>query len=184
MVGGGVALIVFIFYFVPAWLPEDLTDKVELKRNMLLHQKELIGQEDSFKTRITAAEQRLAQDMNRLLPGDNAGSAGPALQKILQDLADSQQVEVSRKTPVPEQKLPDGLIKVTVQLDINCTLEQLTRFITAIENHDKFLKVDELTLWGQRIRNREEIRPSLKVAGLVATAPAAAKTAEKTPEGK
>jgi hypothetical protein len=46
------------------------------------------------------------------------------------------------------------------------------------------LKVDELFIQGMRLRNRDEIRPMLKVAGLVATPPSVAKPAEKAGGGK
>jgi hypothetical protein len=183
-IGGGIALVVIAFYLVPLLLPEDLSVQVETKKSMLQKQRDLIGQEESFKARLTQGQQRLDQLKGRLLPGDNPAAAGPALQKVLQDFADSLQVEVSRKTIMPEQKLPENLTKVTVQLDVNCTLDQLVRLITAIENYDKFLKVDELFIQGMRLRNRDEIRPSLKVAGLVATPASAAKAADKAGGGK
>jgi type II secretory pathway component PulM len=184
LAGGGVALVVLAFYLVPLLLPEDLSAQVEAKKSLLQKQRDLISQEESFKARITQGQQRLDQLMGRLLPGDNPAAAGPALQKVLQDLADSLQVEISRKTILPEQKLPENLTKVAIQLDINCSLDQLIRLIAAIENYEKFLKVDELFIQGMRLRNRDEIRPMLKVAGLVATPPSVAKPAEKAGGGK
>jgi len=41
--------------------------------------------------------------MSRLLPGETSGSASAALMKILQELADASQVEVTRKTPSPNR---------------------------------------------------------------------------------
>jgi len=184
LAGGGIALVGLAFYLVPLLLPEDLSVQVETNKSMLQKQRDLISQEESIKARITQGRQRLDQLMGRLLPGDNPAAAGPALQKVLQDLADSLQMEISRKTILPEQKLPENLTKVAVQLDINCSLDQLVRFIAAIENYEKFLKVDELFIQGMRLRNRDEIRPMLKVAGLVATPPSAAKPVEKAGGGK
>jgi hypothetical protein len=184
MAGAGIALVAIAFYLVPMLLPEDLSTSVQNRANLLQRQRELISQEESFKARIAQDQQRLTQDLNRLLPGDNPSAAGAALQKVLQDLADSNQVEISRKTIMPEQKLPDNLTKVTVQLDMNCTLDQLVRLITGIENYEKFLKVDDLFIQGMRLRNKDEIRPRLNVTGLVATPAPAAKPAETAAGGK
>jgi hypothetical protein len=174
-----VALLIAILYLTPLLPSEDLSATVKEKRIYLQKQRDLLSQEESFKARIAQGQQRLALDMDRLLPVDNPSAAGPALQKILQDLADPLQVEISRKTPLPEQKLPENISKVSVQLDISCSLETLVRFLAAIENYDKFLKVDELYIQGGiRQRNRDEIRPQLKVACLIATAPPAAKAAD------
>ena len=181
--GGVVALAVIAFYLAPMVLPQDLSGMVETKKNELRRKKEFISREEFFKERIAQDQQRLTQDLDRLLPGNNPSAAGPALQKVLQDLADSLQVEISRKTILPEQKLQENLTKVSVQLDVNCTLEQLVRFMTAIENYEKLLKIDEVFIQSQRFQNRDQIRPMLKVAGLVATAVPAAKPGEKNAGG-
>jgi hypothetical protein len=182
--GGMIAVGIIAFYFVPMIIPQDLSAEVESRKNLLKRQRELIAQEDTFKARIAQAQQRLTRDMDRLLPGNNPSAAGPALQKVLQDLADSLQVEISRKTILPEQKLQENLTRVSVQLDINCNLDQLVRLMAAIENYEKFLKIDELFVQGQRLMNRDQIRPMLKVSGLVATPAPAAKPGEKNAEEK
>jgi type II secretory pathway component PulM len=176
--GGAVVLVVAILYLTPLLPSEDLSSTVKEKRTFLQKQRELLSQEESFKARLAQGQARLAQDMGRLLPVDNPSAAGPALQKILQDLADPNQVEISRKTPLPEQKLPENISKVSVQIDVSCSLEQLVRFLAAIENYDKFLKVDELNIMGIRQRNRDIINPQIKVSCLIETAPPAAKAAD------
>lgn len=184
IVGGVLALVVVILYLAPMLLPQDLSSEVESKKSLLRRQREFISQEEIFKARIAQDQQRLAQDLDRLLPGSNPSAAGPALQKVLQDLADSLQVEISRKTILPEQKLQENLTKVAVQLDVNCNLDQLVRFMTAIENYEKLLKIDELFIQGQRFQNRDQIRPMLKVSGLISTSTPAAKPEGKTADGK
>lgn len=179
--GGILAAAAAVFYLSPLMLPQDLSALVEQKKALLQKQREIIGLEESVKARIDAGQKRMANDMTRLLPGETPAAAGAALTKVLQALADSSQVELTRKTPQPDQKLPEGLTKVTIQLDTNCTLEQLVRFLAAIENYEKFLKVDELFVQSYRMRNKDEIRnPQIRVAGFVAT-PAEARSAEKGP---
>ncbi len=175
---------IIVFYLAPIVLPQDLSGMVETKKTELRRKREFISQEDVFKARIAQDQQRLTQDLDRLLPGNTPSAAGPALQKVLQDLADSLQVEISRKTILPEQKLQENLAKVAVQLDVNCTLEQLVRFMTAIENYEKFLKIDELFIQSQRFQNRDLIRPMIKVAGIIATVPPAAKPGDTAAAGK
>ncbi len=184
IVGGIIALLVVVFYLAPIVLPEDLSGMVETKKNELRRKREFISQEESFKARMAQDQQRLDQDLNRLLPGNNPSTAGPALQKVLQDLADSLQVEISRKTILPEQKLQENLSKVSVQVDVNCNLDQLVRFMTAIENYEKLLKIDEVFIQAQRISNRDMIRPMLKVSGLILTSAPETKPAGKTAAGE
>jgi hypothetical protein len=42
--------------------------------------------------------------------------------------------------------------------------------LSAVENYDKFLTLDELTINGFRIQRRFEIRPAMTVSGIIAVA--------------
>jgi len=183
IVGAILAAAVLVFYLSPLILPQDLSATLEAKKGVLQRQRELIAMEENVKARIAVDRQRLATDMNRLLPGETPAQAGAALVKILQGLADASQVELTRKTNQPDQKLPENLIKVTVQLDnMNCNVEQLVRFLTEIENYEKFLKVEELNILSYPTQKKFEIRnPTMKVSGFIASAPEA-KPGEKAPE--
>lgn len=181
IVGGALAALVLAYYLTSLLIPsrEGLAATVESKKQYLLRQKELINQEEAYETRVAAYQQRLGQDRNRLLPGDNPTIAAASLQKVLQELADQSGVEITSKTMQPEQKIQDNLSKISVQLMMNCSIDQLVQFLVAVENYDKFLRVEELYIQALRLRNRDEIRPQVKVAGYIVTAPAAPKPAEK-----
>ena len=185
IVGGGIVVLVIAFYLASSLIPDsaELAREVESKRTMLLRQKELISQEDSYKARIAQYEQRLNQDRSRLLPGDNPSTAAADLQKLLKDFADQSGVEISSRTQLPDQKIQDTLTKVTIQLSVNCSIDELVRFLAITESYEKFLRVDELYVQQFRARNRDEIRPQIKVAGYVATPPPAAKPAAKPAGG-
>ncbi|MGD0309526.1 MAG: type II secretion system protein GspM [Acidobacteriota bacterium] len=185
VVGGVIAAAVIAFYVAPLVLPEDLDVTVRQKQNALRQDREILGLEEGYKARISEAQHRLKQDQDRLLPGDNAAAAGAYLQKVLQEFADANQVEITRKTPLQDQK-QDILTKVSYGLDINCSIDQLIRFLTAIENNDKFLRVENLQIISrlQPQRNRDEIMiPSLRIVGYIATPAPAQKAAEKTAGG-
>ena len=102
---------------------------------------------------------------------------------MLQDFADQSGVEITSRTNLPDQKIQDTLTKITIQLSVNCSIDELVRFLAITESYEKFLRVDELYVQQFRARNRDEIRPQIKVAGYVATPPPAAKPAEKAPGG-
>jgi hypothetical protein len=184
LVGGGIIVAAVIaFYVTPMVLPEDLDVTVRQRQNTLRQDREVLGLEEGYKARIAEAQQRLKQDQDRLLPGDNAAAAGTYVQKVLREFANASQVEITRYTPMQDQK-QDILTKISVGLDINCSIDQLIRFLTAIENNDKFLKVENLQIISRPQRNRDEIMvPSLRVIGYIATPAPAPKAAEKTAGG-
>jgi hypothetical protein len=68
---------------------------------------------------------------------------------------------------LPEKIVQDLLTKVSVRIDTNCNLEQLVQFVAAIENHDKYLKIEEFMINSFKIQKRYEIRPSLTIAGYI-----------------
>jgi hypothetical protein len=101
------------------------------------------------------------------LPGDNASIAGAELQRVLKELADQCGVDIVRRTIRGEQKLQNGVVKISVNIETNCQPDELVSFLAAIENYEKHLSVDELQINSFRIQKRYEMRPILTVAGYI-----------------
>ncbi len=181
--GAVVAVAVLIFYVVTLLLPnrEGLSQTVDLKKRMLLKERETLSREDFYKKRAEQYSKHLEQDMTRLLPGDNPNVAGAELQKILKDFADRSGVEITQKNTLPEKKVQDTtLTKVSVRIETNCELEQLVQFLAAIESYEKFLKIEELVISSLPIQKRYEIRPSLTVVGYISTPESKSKETAQT----
>ncbi len=121
-------------------------------------------------------------ERNLLLPGATLEQAQQALDEILQNLANVNQVVLVRKIKQPDQKLPQNLTKVTDQLETNCSFDQLVRYLTAIKSYEKFLRVEELSILSFRMQREWVIRPSLKVSGFVENAPNQAHTDAQNPD--
>lgn len=172
LIGGAIVAAALIFYAADSLIPSHATLAAEIatKKKILLAQRELLSQEENYKARIEQYRKRLEQDRARLLPGDNPNVAGAELQKVLKDLADHSGVEIIRKDIQREQKVQDNLIKVSVRIETNCVADQLVQFLAAIENYDKFLTLDELSINSFPIQKRYEIRPALTVSGYIAGA--------------
>jgi hypothetical protein len=168
-IGICIAVAVMLYYAAALLLPdrESLSQEVSLKKRILLRQRETLTGEDSYKKRIDLYGGRLQKEAALFLPGDNPNVAGAELQKILKDFADQSGVEITQKNILPEKRVQDLLTKVSVRIDTNCNLEQLTQFLAAIGNYDKYLKIDECMINAFKIQKRFEIRPSLTIAGYI-----------------
>ena len=170
-IGAGAAVIaaVMIFYALTLLLPsrESLSRTVELKKRMLLKERDILSREETYRKRAEQYGAHLKQDMTRLLPGDNANMAGAELQRVLKDFADSSGVELTQRNSLPEKKTGELLTKVSVHIDTNCDLEQLTQFLTLIENYEKLLQIEEFMIPSFRVQKRYEIRPSMTVVGYI-----------------
>ncbi len=162
---------VLVYYATTLLLPnrDYISQEVVLKKKMLLKQRETVSREDVYKTRLEQYSKQLDKDLTRLLPGNTPNVAGAELQKLLQDFANQSGVEITAKNILQEKKTQDLLIKISVRIDTICNLEQLVQFLAAIENYDKYLKIDEFTISGFRsqIQKKSEIRPSLTIAGYI-----------------
>jgi hypothetical protein len=168
-VGAILAGAVLIFYAFTALLPdrEGLSETVEVKKKMLLKQRETLGREETYKIRLEENGKHLAQDLTRLLSGENPNVAGAELQKILKDFADQSGVEITQKNILPEKKVQDRIVKVAVHIETNCGPEQLVQFLTAVENYEKFLTIDEFMVTSFKIQKKYEIRPGLTISGYI-----------------
>jgi hypothetical protein len=92
-------------------------------------------------------------------------------------------VEIISRNILQEKRIQDLATKVSVRMETNCSMEQLVQLLSRIENYEKVLKVDDLTM--NRIGNprKMEVRTSLTVSGYIALPPA--KPAEKpTPKAE
>ncbi len=182
LVGIAAVAAVLVFYLVIMLLPDRETraEQVETKRKMLLRYRETLRQEEIYKKRVEQYRQHLEQDMTRLLPGDNPNVAEADLQKLLMGFADQSGVEITRKNTLPDKKMEDDLIKVSVSIEVNCELEQLVQFLKAIQSHERFLKVEQFQITGFQTQGRQQIRPSLTVVGYISSK--ASESKESPPE--
>jgi hypothetical protein len=169
--GAAICVAGLIVYLAVSVIPngDDLGRMEQLKKAMLLKQRETLAQEEVYRLRVDQYRQRLKDDFTRVLPGDNANVAAAQLQQVLKDLADRTGVEITRKDIQKEQKIQDGLTKVSVRIETNCLPDQLVQFLAAIENYEKFLTLDLLAINSFKMQKRYEIRPSLTVSGYIMT---------------
>ena len=167
--GTTVVAAVVIFYLIALLLPdrESLASQVQSRKAMLARYREMLSQEETYKERVEQFRLHLDQSMMRLLPGDNPNAAEADLQKLLMSFADRNGVEITRTNTLPDKELEDGLVKVSVSIEVNADLEQLVRFLSAIQNYDKFLKIEQFQITGFPNQRRRQARPSLTVVGYI-----------------
>lgn len=172
-VGGIVVAAVAVFYLMTLFLPNpgDLANEVEIKKEMLRKQRETLSGEESYREKLEQYTRRLQESRTRLLAGDNPNVAEADLQKLLMSFADRSGAEINRKNTLPDKKVGEDIVKVSISIELACDLEQLVRFLTEIQNHDRFLKIEQLTITGfqNQRRQQQQIRPSLTVVGYIST---------------
>jgi hypothetical protein len=146
---GAIVFVAALSFYGFSWLMENhatVINNVERQKQILAKQLEILNREASGKKQLDLYKKQLQVDKNRLLPSDNPNVASSDLGKIIENFANGSGVEITLKTPQQEKKIDDKLIRISVSIQVNCVLDQLVQFLTAIENHDKFLIVNELSI--------------------------------------
>ena len=156
---------------------ENLAQKIETQESLLHRQRDLVGRKEFYEKRIEVAENDITRIRSLLLPENNSTAAGTELQRILSDFAARSGVVITQKSNLPERKVADNdsLIKISVRVTLDCSLEGLVDFLVAIKNYDKFLRVEEMTIQtvaAQAQRPMAIRRPlSMSVAGYISVRP-------------
>jgi Tfp pilus assembly protein PilO len=180
--GGIIGVVALLVYLIVLLMPDfESRASVEQKRRKLLQYKEMLSREELYKTRIEQYRQRLQQDTSLLLPGDSANVAGADLTNVLVKLAEQNGVGIARREQQSEQKLQDNLIRIPIRMDMTCNMDQLVQFLTAVENYDKILTVDELSIASFQMQRRWETRPNVTISGYILSRET--KPAQKTTGG-
>jgi hypothetical protein len=169
IIGLGVIAVLALLYALTDSRPgsEGLNDTVELRKKTLLKQRETLYLEGVYESRLQMYNNRLQENMSRLLPGDSPNVAGAELLNILTDFADRSGVAISQKSQLKEEKVENRLVKISARLVTSCDMDQLVRFLTEIENYDKFLTIDEFRIAASRNRRDPGIRPNLTISGYI-----------------
>jgi Tfp pilus assembly protein PilO len=177
VIGAVVAAAVLAFYVFSLLLDDSagVAKKLEQKKDIYRAQLQLLSRRPYFEAQLDLYKRQLQTDMTRLLPGDNTNVAISNLGKMLDDFANQSGVEISSKTPQQEKRIDDKLVRISVQIQTTCVLEQLVQFLASIKNSEKFLTVSDLSVYGSSFKNpvsganqrRIEMRPIMTVSGFI-----------------
>ena len=169
IIGLGVIAVLALLYVLTLARPggEGLNDTVELKKKTLLRQRETLYLEGVYESRLQLYGNRFLANRAKLLPEDNPNVAGAELLKTLTGLANRSGVEITQARVLPEEKIDNYLLKISARLTTQCDMDQLVQLMTDIQNYDKFLTIDELTIRMPRNQRDSTMRPNLTISGYI-----------------
>jgi type II secretory pathway component PulM len=107
----------------------------------------LVANTDRLRRTLDERQRAHAADEARLVTGATSALAASALQGLLQRYADESSVQLNR-VDVASQPRPDrpGLLAIPVQLQCQGDIYGLVDFLSRLEQGEKLLAVDELSL--------------------------------------
>jgi hypothetical protein len=161
-----------IVYAILTYMPDDkdISRKLDELEKTYLKEQATLKKEPIFQQQKDQYVERLKEDKKLLLSSENPTVAGAELLKVLKDFADQSGLSItSRNNLPPENKKDVMLTKISARIDTTCDIEQLVPFLCLIQNYQKYLKIDELTINSFRmpVQKKYEIRPSLTISGYI-----------------
>lgn len=145
-VGAALAVAIVLFWLFtrpPAPVPAGAEDS---RRELHARLRALAGQREQVDRAWERARRRQAEMRDRLLPERDAGRAGVALSRLVEELAERGRVELERTSVGEARPLGGGLSAVPVDVDVAAGVHGLRDFLRELERAGPTLTAGNLRI--------------------------------------
>ncbi len=170
IIGGIFTVVVLVVVYVVLPFLEtqsEIETKLQQAERRLQQSLRVIQSESYYRTREVELEEVLRRYQAQLLDAEDSNRARVQLQAIVDDLAEEAGVTISRSTPMQERKVGEHYAEVTLQINLDSGMQELTNFLYAISTHPKFLKIEQFRISMQRSRRSVRIQPQMHVSAYI-----------------
>lgn len=169
MIGGACvfAYVFFMFGVKPVYLKQkNIDEQVRSKIFFIKKYREILNQKAYYNQKRQAAK-TIQADLNRQFLGKKKPAlAAASLQKVLENYAQRTSVTIE-SARIEKPRFTEHLFAVPVEINIRSTLNNLTQFIYLIENHEKFLVIEEAVIRRTNKTDPEELQTRLSILGFI-----------------
>jgi hypothetical protein len=170
LIVGGICIVLYIsikFIGYPMYASGDETrQQIENKVFFIKKYYEILNQKAFYEQKRKANESIKNALAKRFLNKKKPALAAASLQKILEGYSKQSSVAIE-SARIEKPKYISGLLSVPVEISVRSDLKNLTRFLYLIENHEKFMIVEELTIRRTNKKDPEELQSKLLVLGFI-----------------
>ena len=165
--GGGIFVACYLLFFLvvePIYKKQIRIDKkIKDKINFIEKYYEVINQASYYQAKKTANKNTNTTLQKRFFSEKEPGLAASSLQKLLQGF--SRGAVTIEKTRVEKPKYMARILAVPVEITVRSSLKNLALFLMRIENHEKFLVVEELRSRRINKKEPEDLQTRLLITG-------------------
>ncbi len=144
-----------------------LADRIDNQRQALQRALRVLQEQNVYSGQLQTSERVVAGYHQNLLDATDPIAARQQVEEAVRLVAQQTGVRVTRSNPLPERKVGEGYSKVTVQLNLDCDLNELVSFLHALSMHPKFLVVEDFNLASFRVKDQSRIQPRMQVSGFI-----------------
>jgi hypothetical protein len=167
LVGGGVFVACYLLFFLviePIYNKQlRINEKIIDKINFIEKYYEVINQASYYQKKKAANKNTNTNLQKRFFSEKEPGLAAASLQKLLQGF--SRGAVTIEKTRVEKPKYMARILAVPVEITVRSSLKNLALLLMRIENHEKFLVVEELRSRRINKKEPEDLQTRLLITG-------------------
>ena len=161
------AYILIIFIGKPLYQKLENTDQTIQSKVLFINKyKAILSQIDYYQQKVEATRQLKRELRQRFLDSSKPALAAAGLQKILENGIQRNSVNIV-KFRIEKTRFTEGLLTVPVEVTVRSTMRNLAQFIHQIENHTKFLVIEELQVRRINRNDPELLESRLLVSGFL-----------------
>ena len=169
LIGGGVFVACYLLFFLvaePIYKKQiSIDEKIKDKINFIGKYYEVLNQTSYYQAKEVANKNTKITLQKRFFKDKEPGLAAAGLQKLLQGF--SRGAVTIEKTRVEKPKYVARILAVPVEITVRSSLKNLALFLMRIENHEKFLVIEELRSRRINKKEPEDLQTRLLITGFI-----------------
>jgi hypothetical protein len=169
LIGGGIFVICYLFFFLvaePIYKKQiSIEEKIKDKINFIEKYYEVLNQASYYQAKNVSNKNTKTTLQKRFFKEKEPGLAAAGLQKLLQGF--SKGAVTIEKTRVEKPKYVARLLAVPVEITVRSNLKKLALFLMRIENHEKILVIEELRSRRINKKEPENLQTRLLITGFI-----------------
>ena len=169
LIGGGIFITGYLFFFLvaqPVYKKQiSINGKIQDKVNFIEKYYQVLNQASYYQAKEAANKNIKTTLQKNFLVESEPGLAAAGLQKLIQGFSlGTVNIE---KTRVEKPKFIQGILAIRIEVTVGSNLKNLALFLMRIENHQKFLIVEEFRSRRANKRDPESLKTRLLVTGFI-----------------
>ena len=157
---GGLAVAAFLFitYVITPFFEseQEIRDKTEQREILLKKYEKIINQKSEVEKNLAQMKRNLSKIKGKLLKGSTPSLAAAEMQKMLEKISKVHDLEL-KSVKVKEAVEEGDFLVVPLELRLTTDLNRTRKFLTDLENNQKYLIIPQLKISVKNQRDPKEV---------------------------
>ncbi len=164
--GVAVALFLFITYVISPFIEseQEIRENTEQREVLLQKYEKIINQKSEVEKDLTKMKRNLTKIKGKLLKGSTTSLAAAEMQKMLEKISKSHDLEL-KSVKVKDAEKEGDFLAIPLELRLTTDLNRTRKFLADLENNQKYLIIPQLKISVVNQRDPKEVIVTIVVTG-------------------